>query len=129
MSKKKSLTPLGETEMEVLNHVWELGEATVKDVRKRILKERDVAYTTIMTVMKNLTEKGYLQYRKDGVTYVYSPDRTPESVRSNLIKNLITKVFKGSPKELVQTLVNSDNLSEKDLTEIKSMIDQMEDEQ
>lgn len=129
MSKNKSLTPLGETEMEVLNHVWELGEATVKDVRKRILKERDVAYTTIMTVMKNLTDKGYLQYRKDGVTYVYSPDREPESVRSNLIKNLITKVFKGSPKELVQTLVNSENLSEKDLTEIKSLIDQMEDEQ
>lgn len=126
---KKSLTPLGETEMEVLNHVWELGEATVKDVRKRILKDRDVAYTTIMTVMKNLSEKGYLKYRKEGVTYVYSPARKPESVRSNLIKNLITKVFKGSPKELVQTLVNSEDLSEKDLIEIRSMIDQMEDDQ
>lgn len=126
---KKSLTPLGETEMEVLNHVWELGESTVKDVRTRILKDRDVAYTTIMTVMKNLSEKGYLKYRKDGVTYVYSPARKPESVRSNLIKDLITKVFKGSPKELVQTLVNSENLSEKELTEIRNMIDQMEDEQ
>lgn len=125
---KKSLTPLGETEMEVLNHVWELGEATVKEVRKRILKDRDVAYTTIMTVMQNLTDKGYLKYYKDGVTYVYSPAMEPESVRSNLIKDLITKVFKGSPKELVQTLVNSENLSEKDLTEIKSMIDQMEDD-
>lgn len=126
---KKSLTPLGETEMEVLHHVWELGEATVKDVRKRILKNREVAYTTIMTVMKNLTEKGYLKYRKDGVTYVYSPAQEPESVRSNLIKDLISKVFKGSPKELVQTLVNSEDLTEKDLTEIKSMIDQMEDNQ
>lgn len=126
---KKSLTPLGETEMEVLHHVWELGEATVKEVRKRILEDREVAYTTIMTVMKNLADKGYLKYRKDGVTYVYSSAQDPESVRSNLIKNLIKKVFKGSPKQLVQTLVNSENLTDKDLGEIKQIIDQMEDDQ
>lgn len=126
---KKSLTPLGETEMEVLHHVWDMGEATVKQVRKKILENREVAYTTIMTVMKNLAEKGYLKYRKDGVTYVYSPAREPESVRSNLVRELMKKVFKGSPKELIQTLVNSDNLSGKELVEIKNMIDQMEDDQ
>jgi len=126
---KKSLTPLGETEMEVLHHVWDMGEATVKQVRKRILKSREVAYTTIMTVMKNLSEKGYLKYRKEGVTYVYSPAQEPDSVRSNLVKELIKKVFKGSPKELVQTLVESEELNEKDLSEIKKMIDQMEDSQ
>ncbi len=126
---KKSLTPLGETEMEVLHHVWDMGEATVKQVRKRILNNREVAYTTIMTVMKNLTEKGYLKYRKDGVTYVYSPAKEPDSVRSNLIKDLVTKVFKGSPKELIQALVNSEDLTENDLSEIKSLIDNMEDQQ
>lgn len=124
---KKSLTPLGETEMEVLHHVWKLEEATVKQVRNRILETREVAYTTIMTVMKNLAEKGYLKYRKDGVTYVYSPAREPESVRSSLIGDLMKKVFKGSPKELVQALVNSKDLSQKDLSEIKQMIDKMED--
>lgn len=124
---KKSLTPLGETEMEVLHHVWDLGEATVKDVRKRILENREVAYTTIMTVMKNLTEKGYLKYRKEGVTYVYSPAQEPESVRSSLIGDLLRKVFKGSPKEMVQALVKSDDLTADDLSEIKKMIDQMED--
>ncbi|WP_445664598.1 BlaI/MecI/CopY family transcriptional regulator [Fodinibius sp. AD559] len=123
---KKSLTPLGETEMEVLNHVWDMGEATVKQVRKRILEDREVAYTTIMTVMKNLAEKDLLKYRKEGVTYVYSPAQKPESVRSNLINNLMEKAFKGSPKELVQALVNSDDLTSKDLNEIKSMIDNME---
>lgn len=126
---KRSLTPLGETEMEVLNHVWDLGEATVKQVRKRILEDREVAYTTIMTVMKNLADKGFLKYRKDGVTYVYSPAQKPESVRSNIITNLMKKAFKGSPKELVQALVNSDDLTSEDLDEIKSMIDNMKDNQ
>lgn len=113
--------------MEVLHHVWDLGEATVREVRKRILENREVAYTTIMTVMKNLAEKGYLKYRKDGVTYVYSAAREPESVRSNLIRDLVSKVFKGSPKELVQTLVQSEDLDEKDIKEIKQMIDKMEE--
>lgn len=124
---KKSLTPLGETEMEVLHHVWQLDEATVKEVRQRILEDREVAYTTIMTVMKNLADKGYLKYRKEGLMYVYSPAREPESVRSNLIGDLVAKVFKGSPKELVQTLVKSEILSKKDRMEIKQMIDKMED--
>ena len=67
---KKSLTPLGESEMEILHHVWELGEATVAEVQELILKNRKVAYTTVMTIMKNLNDKGFLKYRKQGVTYV-----------------------------------------------------------
>jgi len=124
---KKSLTPFGETEMEVLHHVWELGEATVKEVQERILESRKVAYTTIMTVMKNLADKGYLRYKKDGVTYVYSPAREPESVRFSLINDLVTKVFKGSPMELVQTLVENEDLTDSERKEIKNIIDQMED--
>lgn len=124
---KKSLTPLGETEMEVLHHVWKLKEATVKDVRKLILENREVAYTTIMTVMKNLADKGYLKYRKDGVTYVYSPALEPESVRFNLVNDLVKKVFSGSPKSLVQTLVQNEDISEDERREIKSLIDDLEE--
>lgn len=124
---RKSLTPLGETEMEVLHHVWELGEATVKDVQELVLERRKVAYTTIMTVMKNLADKGYLQYYKDGVTYVYSPAIEPESVRFSLISDLVKKVFKGSPSDLVQTLVHGEKLSKKEKDEIKNMIDELDE--
>jgi len=124
---KKSLTPLGETEMEILHHVWELEEATVAKVQERILTKRKVAYTTVMTIMKNLNDKGYLKYRKDGVTYVYSAAQEPENVQFNLVGKLIDKVFKGSPSALVQTLVKNENLTEKDRAEIKKLIDGMED--
>lgn len=124
---KKSLTPLGETEMEVLHHVWELGEATVKQVQKRILESRKVAYTTIMTVMKNLADKGYLKYRKEGLSYVYSPAQEPKSVRFNLVNDLVKKVFKGSPADLVQTLVEQEDLTKQELQEIKKLIDELED--
>lgn len=112
--------------MEVLHHVWGFGEATVKKVQERVLEDRKVAYTTIMTVMKNLADKGYLKYRQEGVTYVYSPAREPESVRFNLVKDLVKKVFKGSPKELIQTLVKGENLNEKERAEIRKMIEEME---
>ena len=124
---KKSLTPLGETEMEVLHHVWQLQEATVNEVRSRILEHRKVAYTTIMTVMKNLADKGYLQYHKEGKKYVYSPGQKPETVQSGLIENIVQKVFKGSPAALVQTLVENEELSDNERREIKKMIDNMED--
>ena len=126
--RKKSLTPLGETEMEVLQLVWEMEEATVNDVRDVILEERDVAYTTIMTVMKNLADKGYLKYRKDGVTYVYSPAQPPEDVRFSLLENVLSKVFKGSPTALVQALVQRQNLSDEQRRELRALIDTLDDD-
>lgn len=124
---KKSLTPLGETEMEVLHHVWELGEASVAEVREKILENRKVAYTTVMTVMKNLADKKYLKYRKEGLSYIYSAAIQPEDVRYNLVDRLIDKVFHGSPKDLVQALVQNENLTDEERKEIKNMIDKMED--
>ena len=124
--RRKSLTPLGETEMEVLHLVWELGSATVADVRDRILEEREVAYTTVMTVMKNLADKGYLRFEKEGVTYVYSAARPPEDVRRSLLGELMQKVFKGSPGALVQTLVASEKLSDREREEIRRIIENME---
>lgn len=122
---KKSLIPLGETEMEILHYVWELNEATVADVQERILKERKVAYTTVMTIMKNLSDKGYLKFRKDGATYVYSAAIEPESVQFNLINRMIDKVFKGSSSALVQTLVKHENLNAEELKEIRKLMDDM----
>ncbi|TVR28489.1 MAG: BlaI/MecI/CopY family transcriptional regulator [Balneolaceae bacterium] len=123
---RKSLTPLGETEMEVLNHVWELGEASVSEVREKILENRKVAYTTVMTVLKNLADKNYLKYRKKGLSYIYSAAIQPEDVRYNLVDRLVDKVFHGSPKDLVQALVQHEKLSDSEREEIKRMIDKLE---
>lgn len=124
---RKPLDPLGETEMEILNIVWDLGEASVSDVRERILEYREIAYTTVMTIMKNLADKEYLKYRKEGLSYIYSAAVKPDQVRYSLIDRLVDKVFKGSPTDLVQTLVKNENLSEQERREIKKMIDKLED--
>jgi predicted transcriptional regulator len=124
--QRKSLTHLGETEMEVLHHVWDLGEATVADVRARILEDRDVAYTTVMTVLKKLAEKGYLTYHKEGRSYVYEPAQQPDEVQHSLLRRLMEKVFHGSPSALVQTLVRREDLSSEERREILDIIDALE---
>lgn len=114
--------------MEVLQHVWDLGRASVADVRERMLEHRDVAYTTVMTVMKNLADKGYLDYEREGNSYIYFPKQKAEEVQHSLVKSLIRKVFKDSPAALVQTLVKYEELSEEERTEILDMIRSMEDD-
>ncbi len=126
--RKKSLTPFGETEMEVLQHVWDLGRASVADVRERILEKREIAYTTVMTVLKNLADKGYLAYDKKGNSYIYYPKETAEDVQHSVLRSLLRKVFNNSPAALVQTLVRSEDLSEEERREILEMIREMEEE-
>jgi predicted transcriptional regulator len=125
---KRSLTPLGETEMEILHHIWDLKQATVNDIHERILVSRKVAYTTVMTVMKNLVRKGYLEFFKEGVTYVYSAARSSEEVQHSLLQGLVKKVFKGSPAALVQTLVKHESLSEGERQNILDLINELDEE-
>ena len=126
MRNRGSLTQLGETEMEILHHVWTLGTASVADVHARVLAERPVAYTTIMTVTKRLADKGYLRYERAGRTYVYAPAQPPGRVRYNLLKRLMERAFGDSPVALVKTLVCHANLSAAERREIAEMIKAVE---
>ena len=124
---RNPLTPLGGTEMEVLRDVWALGRATARDVHDRVSARRKVAYTTVMTVMKNLAEKGYLTYDADGVAYVYEAAVPPEEVRASVLDGILDKVFGGSASSLVQALVHRESLSDDDRAEIRRLIDGIED--
>ena len=123
---KNPLTPLGGTEMEVLREVWALGRATARDVHDRISARRRLAYTTVMTVTKNLADKGYLTYETEGTAYVYTAARAPEEVRASVLSGILDKVFGGSPASLVQALVQREALSEAERDEIRRLIDGMD---
>ena len=92
--RRRSLIRLGETEMEVLHHVWEMGEASVADVHDGIVKTRPVAYTTVMTVMKKLARKGFLHCDSSGSRYLYTPARPPAQVREELLQTSSTRSSK-----------------------------------
>lgn len=120
--RRRRVTPLGETEMEVLQHVWDLGEATVAEVHERVLRERKVAYTTVMTVLKKLADKGFLNVDDSAQSYVYSAARPPEEVRGELAEDLVEMAFQGSPAALVQTLVRREELTATEREEILRLV-------
>ncbi|MDE2783534.1 MAG: BlaI/MecI/CopY family transcriptional regulator [Gemmatimonadota bacterium] len=120
--RRRTLSRLGETEMEVLRHVWALGEASVADVHSTILKDRAIAYTTVMTVMRKLARKGFLHCDSTGSRYLYSPARAPAQVRQELVQDLLDQVFQGSASALVQTLVRSERIPPGERAEIQELL-------
>jgi len=126
MRKKPSLAPVGESEMELLQLVWETGPASVSDIHQQTLESRQVAYTTVMSQLKKLADKGYLEFEQVGNAYIYSAARRPHEVRHSLLTNILDKVFKGSAVELVESLVKNESLTGEEYAEMRRMIDEME---
>ena len=124
---RKPLVALGGTEMEVLRHVWALGRANVRDVHARMAADRAVAYTTVMTGMKNLADKGLLSVETDGTAYVYRAAVDPDAVRGGVLSGILDKVFGGDPAALVQTLVRHETLSDTDRADIRRLLDALDD--
>ena len=124
---RTTLNPLGETEMEVLRHVWRLRRCTVREVHAAINAERDLAYTTVMTVMKNLVAKGYLAHDKDGTAYVYTPARSPETVRRSLLAGFVDKVFGGSASAFVSALAAPEALTDADRARLEALVASLPD--
>ncbi len=125
MKQKRSVSGLGETEMEIMNHLWDLGSGTVADVHSRITSYRKVAYTTIMTVLKKLADKNMLRIEKEGLTYRYFPVRSASEVKGELADSFVSSVFRNSPVQLVQTLVKKEKLTESEIEELKKLIENL----
>lgn len=98
--------------------VWELENATVRDVYETILKRRRIAYTTVMTMMKILETKGYLKKSQEDRAYVYRPAQPKQNVIRGMVRDFVNRVFNGSAEPLLVHLVEEKGLSERELAEI-----------
>ena len=119
---KRSIDDLGELQRSVMEMVWELGEATVQDVRKRLKRRKRPAYTTVLTVMQKLEKLGLLRHRSEGKTYVYLPTQTLEQAGTNSLRQFIDRVFQGDPLLLFQRLMDDEKLSENEIAELRKML-------
>ena len=123
----KNKTPkLTDAELEIMHVLWELDDATVREVHERLNQRRALAYTTVMTMMNILEEKGHLTRHKQGRAYRYEPVRPKSQVISGMVDDFVGKVFEGSARPLVLGLVKDRKLSEKDLEEIARLIKEAE---
>jgi predicted transcriptional regulator len=123
---KKSETKLTDAELEIMHVVWEIDGGTVREVHDRLNQQRPLAYTTVMTMMNILEEKGHLTRRKHGRAYHYQPVRPKSQVISGMVDDFVGRVFEGSAAPLILSLVKDKKISEKDLEEIARMIRESE---
>ena len=94
--------PLTPGEFELMEILWDLGEASVKQVWKRVAPDRALAYTTVMTVLDKMRRKGLLSHRKQGKAYLYSPALEREQALEVVLEQLVSTYFSGSRRALEQ---------------------------
>ena len=102
--------------------VWRLETATVRQVYEELLKQRRIAYTSVMTVMNILEKKGHLKKRQEDRAYVYLPAQPKKQVIGSMVREFVQRVFNGSAEPLLAHLVEDEQLTEQDLEEIRRTI-------
>jgi predicted transcriptional regulator len=91
-------------ELECLKALWALGHGTVRDVRQELVRNRNLAYTTVMTVLDRLEKRGGVTRHKEGRAFVYKPKVTREAMRQFAVRELVDAFFDGSENALISYL-------------------------
>lgn len=102
--------------------VWELENATVRDVYEELRKRRRLAYTTVMTVMNILEQKAHLKKSRQDRAYVYQATRPKKQVVREMVREFVGRVFDGAAQPLLVHLVQDRKLDAKDLQELRRMV-------
>jgi predicted transcriptional regulator len=112
---------LTERELDIMSVLWELGEATVTEVRDRV--DPDLAYTSVSTMIRMLEMKGYVSHRRgEGKTHVYFPVIEAEAAGESALSRVMNKIYGGSPIKLLAHLVEHNKLSEKELDRMRDLL-------
>ena len=101
---RHSILDLAPLELDCMNALWPAGEATVRDIQQALHPTRPRAYTTIMTILDRLAQKGVVLRRKSGRAWVYSPILTAQEARSQALAQLVEGFFGGSSEGLATHL-------------------------
>ena len=119
-----TLTP---QELSIMKVVWKLEKATVRDVYEALRLRRIIAYTTVMTMMKILEEKGYLKKARVERAYVYKPSRPRQQVVGAMVKDFIDRVFDGAASGLLVHLAKDSRLSSEERDQIRRVIEEIDE--
>ena len=117
---------LGELQAAIMRVLWERDSATVAELHEQIGVDRDVAYTTISTVLRRMEKRGIVSHDVDGRTFVYSAVLSEDAAGKSAVSSLLRGVFGGKASQLVSYLLESVDVDSDELSEIKQLIRQRE---
>src|SRR3990167_6260195 len=120
MSAKYNLTPV---ELELMEILWKIGRGTVRDVMAHLAKNRELAYTSVSTILRILQQKKILYAEKMGKQHVYIPIFSKQNFASHSVKKMIKQIFSGNSAELVAYLMNKNDLSIDEISAIQNLLE------
>jgi predicted transcriptional regulator len=120
MSVKYSLTPV---EHELMDILWKIGQGTVRHVMEHLSRERNLAYTSVSTILRILQQKKILTAKKIGRQHIYLPALSKEIFARHSVTKMVDQIFSGNSVELVSYLVGNKKLSHDEITAIQELLE------
>lgn len=120
-----TLTP---QELAIMKVVWKLESATVRDVYERLRARRAIAYTTVLTMMKILEQKGYVKKTRADKAFVYRPAKPRAQVLGGMVREFVDRVFDGASRPMLLHLVKEAKLSDKERKALLRAIEDVEED-
>lgn len=117
---------LGPLEAEILRLVWEGGEVQVDDIHRLLAANREIAYTTVMTVMTRLAGRGLLERRKAGRAFLYRAAVPREEMAGSTLREWVQRFWGGKTVAAVSFLLGGETLSAKDVADLRALVEQLE---
>ena len=111
-----------EFELAILKILWGLGPQRVKDVRHSLLPERKLAYTSVMTIMNIMVDKGYLARTKSGASFVYRPLVSREDTVHGILRDVVSRVFDGSASAVMLSLLESSDIDQAEIGKLRRLL-------
>jgi BlaI family transcriptional regulator, penicillinase repressor len=115
---------LGDRELDVMAVLWELGSGTVGEVREQL--DAKLAYTTVLTILRNLEAKGFVSHEEEGRAHRYFPRVAQRSAQRNALARLVNTLFHGSHEQLLARLVEDRTLGADELRRLSRKVREME---
>ena len=126
---KKKLPKPTESELEILQILWEHGPSAVRFVNETLNKKREVGYTTTLKLMQIMLEKGLLERNAESRSHIYNAVVGEADIQQQLLKKFVDTTFRGSAMKLVMQALGNHKTSSDELEEIKALIKKIEDKQ
>ena len=112
---------LTDRELDVMQVLWDRGSGTVAEVQEGLTDE--LAYTTVLTVLRTLNEKGHIRHEPEGRAYRYFPGVERTEARASALRHLLDRVFAGSPETLLTHLVSDRNLEPEEIERMRRLLE------
>jgi predicted transcriptional regulator len=124
---RKPSSTLTPQELSIMKVIWRLETPTVRAVYEALRKTRPIAYTTVMTMMNVLEDKGYLEKRSNGRAHVYTPTKPRHQVVGAMVRDFVDRVFDGASSSLLLHLAKDSRLSERQRKAVQRIIEEMDE--